>query len=61
MCHFLLALTLSWRRSLSYKNKPIDLQSKWVDRFLYGRDLHMNELRYLDFDNFRLIPLPCFA
>ena len=32
-------LTLSRRRSLSYKNQSIDLQSKSVDWFLYGRDL----------------------
>ena len=32
-------LTLSWRRSLSYRNHPIDLICKSVDWFLYDRDL----------------------
>ena len=32
-------LTLSWQKSLSYRNKYIDLQSKSVDWFLYDRDL----------------------
>ena len=32
-------LTLSRRRSLSYRNQSIDLQSKWMERFLYDRDL----------------------
>ena len=32
-------LTLSWRRSLSYKNRPIDLQSKSMDWFLHDMDL----------------------
>ena len=34
-------LTLSWRRSLSYRNQSIDLQSKSMDWFLYD-----NGLRY---------------
>ena len=32
-------LTLSWRRSISYKNQSIDLQSKSMDWFVYERDL----------------------
>ena len=32
-------LTLSWRRSLSYRNQSIDLQSKSMNWFLYDRDL----------------------
>ena len=32
------ALTLSWRRSLSYRNQSIDLQTRLVDLFLYIRD-----------------------
>ena len=32
-------LTLSWRRSKSYRNQSIDLQSKPIDWFLYDRDL----------------------
>ena len=37
-----LGLTLSWRRSLPYRNQSIDLQSKSVDWFLYDRDF-LNE------------------
>ena len=33
------ALTLSCRRSLSYRNQSISLQNKSMDWFLYGRDL----------------------
>ena len=32
-------LTLSWRRSLSYRNQSTDLQSNSLDRFLYDSDL----------------------
>ena len=35
----LVHLTLSWRRPLSYRNQSIDLQSKWVDWFLYDNGL----------------------
>ena len=31
-------LTLSWRRSFSYRNQSIGLQSKSMDRFLYDKD-----------------------
>ena len=34
-----LILTHSWRRSLSYRNQSIDLQTKSMDSFLYNRDL----------------------
>ena len=37
---FEIRLTLSWRRSLSYRNQSIDLQSKSVNWFLYLRGLH---------------------
>ena len=33
------SLTLSWRRSLSYGNQPIDLLCKSMNWFLYDRDL----------------------
>ena len=33
-------LTLSWRRSLSYRNKSTDLLCKPMDWFLYDLDLH---------------------
>ena len=32
-------LTLSWRRSLLYRNQSIDLQNKSMDWFLYHTDL----------------------
>ena len=32
-------LTVSWRRSLSYRNQSTDLQSKPMDWFLYDKDL----------------------
>ena len=31
-------LTLSWRRSISYRNQSIDLLCKSIDWFLYDRD-----------------------
>ena len=34
-----LILTLSWQRSVSYRNQSIDLQSKSIDWFLYNKDL----------------------
>ena len=38
------SLTLSWRRSLSYRNQSTDLLCKSVDWFLYGNGLVMKEL-----------------
>ena len=38
-------LTLSWRRSLSYRNQCIDLQSKSVDWLLYDRYLRHERLK----------------
>ena len=32
-------LTLSWRRSFSFRNQSIDFQSKSMDWFIYDRDL----------------------
>ena len=41
-------LTLSWRRSSSYRNQSIDLQSKSMDWFLYDNGpLHESIKRYL--------------
>ena len=40
-------LTLSWRRSLSYRNQPIDLQSKSMDWFLYDEDLSHEKVKDL--------------
>ena len=34
-----ISLTLSWRRSLSYRNQSTDLPCKSIDWFLYDRDL----------------------
>ena len=42
---FHLLLTLSWRRSLSYRNQSIDLQSKLIDWFLYNRDLRHERVK----------------
>ena len=36
--------TLSWRRSLSYRNQSIDLQTKSRDWYLYDRNLRHKEL-----------------
>ena len=38
-------LTLSWRRSLSYRNQSIDLQSKSIDCFLYCKDAHREKVK----------------
>ena len=40
-------LTLSWRRSLTYGKKSIDLQSKSVDWFLYDRNLRHERVKRL--------------
>ena len=39
-------LTLSWPKSVSYRNQSTDLQSKSMDRFLYDRDLHPERVKY---------------
>ena len=39
-------LTLSWRRSLSYRNQSIDLLCKSVDWFLYDNDLHHERVNH---------------
>ena len=44
-------LTLSWRRSLSYKNQPIDLHCKSVDWFLYERDLRHERVKHFWWTN----------
>ena len=46
---FFLPLTLSWRRSLSYRNHSIDLLCKSMDWFLYDRNLcHERVKAYLE-------------
>ena len=48
-------LILSWRRSLSYRNQSIDLQSKSMDSFRYDRDLRhemVKQILKLSFWNF---------
>ena len=47
-------LTLSWPRSLSYRNQSIDLQSKSVDWFLYDRDLSHERVNKHPFDPWTL-------
>ena len=42
-------LTLSWPKSVSYRNQSTDLQSKSMDRFLYDRDLHPERVKYSTF------------
>ena len=44
------SICLSWRRSLSYKNLPFDLQSRSMDRFLYDRVSVMKKIyKHLQF------------
>ena len=38
-------LTLSWQRSLSYRNQSIDLLSKSIDWFLYHKDIRHEIVR----------------
>ena len=40
-------LTLSWRRPLSYRNQPIDLQSKSMDWFLYNNGLRHERVKVI--------------
>ena len=54
---FLTELSLSWRRSLSYRNQSIDLLSKSMDWFLHHRDLrHKRVKKNL---STRLLFIPC--
>ena len=39
-------LTLSWRRSLLYRNHSIDLLSKLTDWFLYDRGYHHERVKH---------------
>ena len=39
-------LTLSWRRSLSYRNQSIDLRSESMDWFLYGNGLRHERVKH---------------
>ena len=45
------ALTLSWRRLLSYRNQSTELQSRSIDWFLYHNDLREERVKgvYLSF------------
>ena len=47
ICFCLLGLTLSWRRSLSYRNRSIDLQGKSTGWFLYDRDHNLERVKWL--------------
>ena len=53
-------LTLSWRRSISYRNQTIDLPCKSVDWFLLDRDLRHERVNsvYYDKTKRRLKSLP---
>ena len=42
-------LTLSWRRSLSYRNTSIDLPFRLVDWFLYDRDFRHERVKFGSF------------
>ena len=44
-------LTLSWWRSLSYRNQAIDFLCKSVDLFLYDRDLHHERAKAIKLTN----------
>ena len=54
-------LTLSWRRSLSYRNQIIDFHSKTMDWFLYYRAVgtsvvkELNALDFIQFSSTRII------
>ena len=43
--NYLLNLTFKWRRSLSYRNQPIDLVCKSIDWFVYHRDLSRERVK----------------
>ena len=45
---YVLPLTLSWRRSLSYRNQSIDLQGKSMNWFLYDKDLRHERVELLE-------------
>ena len=40
-------LTLSWRRSISYRNQSIDLRSKSMDSFLYDISLRHERVNWI--------------
>ena len=42
---FAMAFTLSWRRSLPYRNQSIHLLCKSMDWFLYDRDLRLERVK----------------
>ena len=43
-----MAVTLSWRRSASYRNQSIDLLGKSMDWFLYDRSLRHDGVKAVD-------------
>ena len=54
------SLTLSWRRTLLYRNQSIDLQSKSMDWFLYDNGLHHERVKWTpDYDPENDHPLFC--
>ena len=50
-------LTLSWRRSLSYKNHSIDLLCKSVDWFLYDNGLRQERVKHFIPSHFKALLL----
>ena len=44
--YFFVFFTLSWRRPLSYRNQPTDLQSKSMDWFLDDKDLQHERVKW---------------
>ena len=50
-------LTLSWQRSLLYRNQSNDLQSKSMNWLLYDRDLCQERVNELIL--FAVVPLDC--
>ena len=51
-------LTLSLWRSLSYRKQSIDSQSKWMDWFLYSKDLHQERVNELNSVNLGVASTP---
>ena len=45
---FIVSLTLSWWKPLSYRNQSIDLQSKSKDWFLYDNGLRHGSVKFSD-------------
>ena len=51
------SLTLSWWRSLLYRNQSIHLLCESMDCFLYDKDLHNERVNFLALFKYLIIPL----